>query len=87
MTAKTLGSNNAGRPPRAPPGEAMTQSDMDVVQALSRVALANHEATIAQLVTPDLVWEILEGFPHSGIYAGIPAIFRPVLPQAPGGFP
>jgi len=59
----------------------MTQSGMDVVQALYRVALANHEATIAQLVTPDLVWEILEGFPHSDIYAGIPAIFGQFLPK------
>jgi len=64
----------------------MTQSGIDVVQELYCVALANHEATIAQLVTPDIVWEILDGFPHGGIYAGIPAIFGQFLPKLQADF-
>ena len=64
----------------------MAQSGIDVVQALYRVALANHEDTIAQLVTPDIVWEILDSFPHGGIYAGIPAIFGQFLPKLQADF-
>ena len=64
----------------------MTHSGIDVVQALYRVALANHEDTIAHLVTPDIVWEILECFPHGGIYAGIPAIFGQFLPKLQADF-
>jgi ketosteroid isomerase-like protein len=86
MTATTTGSNNDGLPPREPTGDAMTQSGIDVVQALYRVALANHEDTIAHLVTPDIVWEILDGFPHGGIYAGIPAIFGQFFPKLQADF-
>ena len=49
----------------------MTQSGIHVVQELYRVALAGQEETIAQLVIPDMVWEILESFPHGGIYTGL----------------
>ena len=59
----------------------MTQSGIHVVQELYRVALAGQEETIAQLVIPDMVWEILESFPHGGISAGIPAIFGQFLPK------
>jgi len=62
------------------------QSGIDVVQELYRVALTDQEQTIAQLVTPDMVWEILEGFPHGGIYAGIPAIFGQFLPKLRADF-
>jgi len=41
----------------------MTQSGINVVQELYRVALAGQEEAIAQLVTPDMGWEILDGFP------------------------
>jgi len=64
----------------------MTQSGIDVVQALSRVALSDHVDTIVQLVTPDLVWEILDSFPHGGISAGIPAIFGQFLPKLQADF-
>ena len=64
----------------------MTQSGIDVVQALYRVALASHEDTIAQLVTPDIVWEILDSFPHGGVYTGIPAIFGQFLPKLQADF-
>jgi len=64
----------------------MTHSGIDVVQELYRVALANHGDTIAHLVTPDIVWEILDGFPHGGIYAGIPAIFGQFLPKLQADF-
>jgi ketosteroid isomerase-like protein len=59
----------------------MTLSGLDVVQALYRVALANHEATITQLVTPEIVWEILDSFPHGGVYTGILAIFGQFFPK------
>lgn len=62
------------------------QSGIDVVQELYRVAFTDQEETIAQLVTPDMVWEILEGFPHGGIYAGIPAIFGQFLPKLRADF-
>lgn len=64
----------------------MTQSGIHVVQELYRVALAGQEETIAQLVIPDMVWEILESFPHGGIYAGIPAIFGQFLPKLQADF-
>jgi uncharacterized protein len=64
----------------------MTQSGIDVVQELYRVALANQEDTIVQLVTPDIVWEILDSFPHGDIYAGIPAIFGQFLPKLQADF-
>jgi hypothetical protein len=64
----------------------MTQSGIHVVQDLYRVALAGQEETIAQLVIPDMVWEILESFPHGGIYAGIPAIFGQFLPKLQADF-
>ena len=64
----------------------MTHSGIDVVQELYRVALANHGDTVAHLVTPDIVWEILDGFPHGGIYAGIPAIFGQFLPKLQADF-
>ncbi len=64
----------------------MTQSGIDVVQELYRVALADQEDTIVQLVTPDIVWEILDSFPHGGIYAGIPAIFGQFLPKLQADF-
>ena len=64
----------------------MTQSGIDVVQELYCVALASHEDTIAHLVTPDIVWESLDGFPHGGIYAGIPAIFDQFLPKLQADF-
>ena len=51
------------------------QSGIAVVQELYRVALDGHEEAIAQLVTPDIVWEILESFPHGGIYTGSQAVF------------
>lgn len=57
------------------------QSGIDVVQELYRMALADQQEAIAQLITPDIVWEILEGFPHGGIYAGIPAVFGQFLPK------
>ena len=59
----------------------MTQSGIDVVQEWYGVALASHEATMAHLVTPAMVWEILDGFPHGGSYAGIPAMFDQCLPK------
>ena len=64
----------------------MTQSGIHVVQELYRVALAGQEETIAQLVIPDMVWEILESFPHGGIYTGIPAIFGQFLPKLQADF-
>jgi len=64
----------------------MTQSGINVVQELYRVALADQKDTIAQLVTPDIVWEILDSFPHGGIYAGIPAIFGQFLPKLQADF-
>ena len=64
----------------------MTQSGIDVVQELYRVALSDQEDTIVQLVTPDIVWESLESFPHGGIYAGIPAIFGQFLPKLQADF-
>jgi len=64
----------------------MTQSGIDVVQELYRRALADQEDTIVQLVTPDIVWEILDSFPHGGIYAGIPAIFGQFLPKLQADF-
>jgi uncharacterized protein len=81
-----MGDNNDGLPSREPTGEAMTQSGIHVVQELYRVALAGQEETIAQLVIPDMVWEILESFPHGGIYAGIPAIFGQFLPKLQADF-
>src|SRR5262245_42994172 len=81
-----MGCHNDGLPPRAPTGETMTQSGMDVVQELYRGALADQEDTIVQLVTPDIVWEILDSFPHGGIYAGIPAIFGQCLPTLQADF-
>ena len=59
----------------------MTQSGSDVVQEWDGVALASHEATRAHLVTPALVWEILDGFPHGGLDAGIPAMFDQYFPK------
>jgi ketosteroid isomerase-like protein len=53
---------------------------------LYRVALADQEEAIAQLVTPDMVWEILESFPHGAIYTGIPAIFGQFLPTLRADF-
>jgi uncharacterized protein len=32
------------------------------------------------------VWEILDGFPHGGIYVGIPAIFGQFLPKLQADF-
>ena len=64
----------------------MTQSGIHVVQELYRVALAGQEETITQLVIPDMVWEILESFPHGGIYTGIPAIFGQFLPKLQADF-
>ena len=64
----------------------MTQSGIHVVQELYRVALAGQEETIAQLVIPDMVWEILESFPHGGIYTGIAAIFGQFLPKLQADF-
>src|SRR5215510_8711296 len=86
MPAMPMSCSNAGLPPRGPTGGAMTQRDMNVVQELYRVALAGQEEAIAQLVTPDMVWEILESFPHGGIYAGLPAIFGQFLPKLQADF-
>ena len=62
------------------------QSGIAVVQELYRVALADQEEAIAQLVTPDMVCEILESFPHGGLYTGIPAIFGQFLPTLRADF-
>src|SRR5262245_52780149 len=86
MIATPRGDNNAGLPSREPTGEAMTQSGMDVVQELYRVALAGPEETIAPLVISDMMWEILDSFPHSGISAGIPAIVGQFLPKLQADF-
>jgi uncharacterized protein len=69
-----------------PTGDDAMQSGIDVVQELYRVALADQEEAIAQLVTPDMVWEILESFPHGGIYTGSPAIFGQFLPKLRADF-
>ena len=62
------------------------QSGIDVVQELYRMALDGHEEAIAQLVTPDIVWEILESFPHGGIYTGSQAVFGRFLPKLRADF-
>jgi ketosteroid isomerase-like protein len=62
------------------------QSGIDVVQELYRVALAGPEEAVAQLVTPDTVWEIRESFPHGGIYTGLPAILGQFLPKLRADF-
>ena len=64
----------------------MTQSGIDVVQALYRVALANNEREYCISSRRDIVWELLDGFPHGGIYAGIPAIFGQFLPKLQADF-
>jgi uncharacterized protein len=67
-------------------GDDAMQSGLDVIQELYHVALAGQEEVIAQLVTPDVVWEILESFPHGGVYAGIPAVFGQFLPKLQADF-
>jgi hypothetical protein len=50
------------------------------------MAVSDHEDTIVQRVTPDIVWEIRDSVPHGGIYAGIPAIFGHFLPKLQADF-
>jgi hypothetical protein len=84
VKAQKMGSNNNVLPPLQHPGDKAMQSGIDVMQVWYRVAVTDQEETIAQLVTPEMVWESLESFPHGGIYAGMPALFLPVLAHTPG---
>jgi hypothetical protein len=81
--AKKVDSNKDVLHPPQHTGDDAMQSGIAVVQELYRVALADQEEAIAQLVTPDMVWEILESFPHGGIYIALQRYLTKYLVQAP----
>src|SRR5439155_22055556 len=59
------------------PSRGMTmQGEIDNTAAVRRLYEARgHPEIIRELIASDVRWEVVEGFPHSGVYVGLDEVF------------